>query len=566
MIDKQWRLQPLLPAHLAAEAAAHDISPLIAQILSNRGLRSAADMRSFLAPEESAPGDPFLLRDVGRAVARLRQALAGEELIAVYGDYDADGLTATTLLVEVLESLGARVVPYIPHRTEEGYGLHCEALTRLREQGASLVLTVDCGTSAAAEVVHARRVGLDVVVTDHHEVQAPLPPALAVINPKAPASGYPFRELAGVGVAFKLAQALVLAAAPERLAELEVQCLDLVALGTVADVVPLLGENRLLVRRGLRALNQTRRPGLLALAAAAGLSVGALDEGHIGYGLGPRLNAAGRVDDAWVAYQLLTTRSFAEARGLAQTLEERNAQRQRLTEAGVQRARELAAAHAEGAPLLVLDDDVFAAGVAGLVATKLAEERNRPVVVLERGAEVSRGSARSIPELDISAALAGCRDLLERYGGHPLAAGLALPTANIPALRERLAAIAGRELAGKDLVPVLTVDAELPLAKVDQGVYNALCQLPPFGVGNPQPLFLARGVRVRDGRAVGRGGGHLRTVLEDGGVQLVALWFGRGDLAVGLPRELDVVYALTVSDWNGSRRLELRLKGLRAAQ
>ncbi len=524
-----------------------------------------AEIRSFLVPEEEPLVDPWLLRDVGRAVARLRQALVRREMIAVYGDYDADGLTATALLVEVLAALGAHVVPYIPHRTEEGYGLHCEALTRLRQQGVTLVVTVDCGTSSAAEVKHAAGIGLDVVVTDHHEVQAPLPPATAVVNPKVPHCGYPFRQLAGVGVAFKLAQALVLDAAPERLAAMEAQCLDLVALGTVADVVPLLGENRLLVRRGLRALNETRRPGLLALAAAAGLRMGALDEGDISYGLGPRLNAAGRVDDAWVAYRLLTAPSAAEALSLAQTLEERNAQRQRLMEAGLRRARELAAAYPNDVPILVLDDGLFAAGVAGLIAAKLAEERYRPVVVLERGAEVSRGSARSIPELDISAALAQCADLLERFGGHPLAAGLAVATANLPALRDRLSAVAGRELAGVDLVPVLAVDVELPLAQVNQHVYDSLALLPPFGLGNPQPLFLARRVRVREVRAVGRDGGHLRAVLEDGDVQQVALWFRRGDLAASLPREVDVVYTLTVNEWNGKRRLELRLRGLRAA-
>ena len=562
MAQWEWRLSALAPEDLFAEAEACGISQLVAQILFNRGLTSAAAMQAFLAGKGDGESDPFLLRDMGRAVARLREALRKGELVGVYGDYDADGLTATALLVEVLIALGGQAVPYIPHRLDEGYGLHREALSRLRECGAGLVLTVDCGIGGAAEVGYAYGIGLDVVITDHHEVQGPLPQALAVVNPKRADSRYPFRELAGVGVAYKLAQALVHDVAPSRWPEIESRCLDLVALGTVADVVPMLGENRTLVRRGLQALNETGRPGLKELAEMAGLPLGRLDESHIGYGLGPRLNAAGRIDDAWIGYRLLVTDSHQEARDLARILEERNRRRQQLTEAGFQRARDLAAQQVP-AKVLVVEDQTFAAGVVGLIAAKLVEEFNRPAVVLERGPGQSRGSARSIPAFDISAALAGCADLLDRYGGHPLAAGLALPTTKVPALHQRLLERAERDLADEDLRPTLAIDAELPVAAVGWEVHGALGLLPPFGLGNPEPVLLGRAARVRECRAVGRSGSHLRLLLEDGATQRAAVAFGRGDLAGRLPRLVDIAYTIAVNEWQGNRRLELRLRDLR---
>ncbi|MHB1417862.1 MAG: single-stranded-DNA-specific exonuclease RecJ, partial [Chloroflexota bacterium] len=441
-----------------------------------------------------------------------------------------------------------------------------QAIDGLRDSGVRLIVTVDCGIGNVAEVKHARQAGVDVLVTDHHSPPADLPEAVAVVNPKHPACGYPFKQLAGVGVAYKMAQALVSDMEPGRWPELENGLLDLVALGTVADVVPLLQENRSLVRRGLKVLNATTRPGLRELAALAGLPMGALDEGHIGFGLAPRLNAAGRIDDALVAYEVLVTRGTEEAQKKARILQSHNEQRQRLLESGLVQATTLAQEYLPAEPILVIDDDGFVPGVVGLIASRLTDDYGRPAVVIQREETVSRGSARSIAEFDIGAALSECADLLERHGGHSLAAGLTVRTENIPALRERLAAIAARELGGRRLQPVIPIDAELPLASADWDTLRSIAHLPPFGCGNPEPVFLGRRARVRDCRTVGRGGAHLRLALRDGEEQRAAVGFGLGRLAASLPREVDIAYTLAVNEWNGSRRLELRLKDLRPSQ
>ena len=561
MADKVWRLRELAPQSLLAEAEAAGIAPLVAQILCNRGLTDPVDMLAFLAAESSA-GHPLLLRDMGKAVALLRQALARGELVAVYGDYDADGLTATAVLVETIAALGGRAEPYIPHRTAEGYGLNLPALERLRSRQAGVLLTADCGIGSVEEVAYARAHGLVVIVTDHHEVHGPLPCADAVVNPKRLGNGYHLRDLAGVGVAFKLAEALALSVDAARWPGIETRLLDLVAIGTVADIVPLLGENRALVKRGLRALNGTARPGLLEMAALAGLPIGSLDEGHIGYGIAPRLNAAGRVADAWLAYHLLAETSREEARRLALLLERHNQERQRLTESGLALARQLAERQLP-TPLLLVADEQFSVGVVGLIAAKLAEEYGRPAVVLERGADVCRGSARSIEGFDIGRTIAGCADLLRRFGGHERAAGLAVDTDRLESLRERLVALATEEMAGRDLRPGLAIDAELDLAEVDWGLQQSLSQLPPYGLGNAEPVFSSR-ASVRECRAVGRNGAHLRLRLESGAAEMTAVGFGLGGLAVMKPGEpVEVAYTIAVNEWNGERRLELRLKDVR---
>lgn len=497
-----------------------------------------------------------------KAVARIREALRNDELIAVYGDYDADGVTATALLVELLRKLGGRVLPYIPHRLVEGYGLNHEALRKLREEGASLAITVDCGIGSLVEVEYARSLGLDIIVTDHHDVHDELPPAVAVINPKRADSEYPFRSFSGVGVGYKLAQALISSLTGETATEQADQWLDLVALGTVADVVPLLGENRTLVTKGLAVLNSTQRVGIKELVRLAGLPMGALDEGHIGYGICPRINAAGRIDDAIVAYELLTTDSTSEAQRLARILEDRNALRQRLTEAALVKAREAAAEQLSESAVLVIEDGDFSAGIVGLVAAKLVEEYGRPVVVLETGEEYSRGSARSIPQFDIAAALGECSALLLRYGGHAGAAGLAIRTDLVDLFRRRLSAIANRELEGKTVGPMLLVDVELPLNLVTWEMQQNIARLAPFGAGNPEPVLVSRGVRVREKRAVGRDGSHLRLVLQSDGARFNAVGFRMGARVELIPPVVDVAYTVAVNEWNGSRRLELRLRDL----
>jgi len=564
---KRWHLLPPAPeAHLARFP---HLSPLLVQLLYNRGITEPAEVEAFLAGE-FREDNPFQMKGMNEAVARIRRAIRAGEPIVVYGDFDADGVTATALLVETLASLGAKVEPYIPHRIEEGYGLNFSALRNLASQGAKLIVTVDCGIRSIEEVSYGDRLGLDIIITDHHSVPERLPPALAIINPKQADCLYPFKELAGVGVAFKLAQALLRVNRQVPLARdaiSEDELFDLVALGTVADMVPLLGENRALVRGGLERLSQAQRLGVRALMAQAGVKPEGVNAYTIGYILAPRLNAAGRLGDAMVSYRLLTSESEEVASELAWELEEENRRRQRLTMEILEKARKqvldsVAEVGVQGLPplLFTAGEDYFS-GVAGLVASRLSEEFYRPTLVIELGEGESRGSARSIPEFNITAALDECEDLLTKYGGHAMAAGFSLPNSNLEAFHERLLQIAERQLGEVELVPTLTIDAEVPLASLNWATQAVLAQMEPFGYANPTPTLLSRGVLVRDHRLVGDD--HLKLALTDGQAIWDAIAFQQGHWARGMPGRIDIVYTLEVNEWQGEKRLQLNIKDLR---
>lgn len=548
----RWQMPP------SAEqlAGVGDIPPLMAQLLYNRGIADPAQVEAFLAADERLLGDPFLLPDMEKAVARTYRALLSGETIAIYGDFDADGITATALLTQGLSSLGGRAIPYIPHRIEEGYGLNHAALESLCKEGVTLVITVDCGISAAPEVERAQSRGLDIVITDHHTVPQKMPPALATVDPKRADSLYPFPDLAGVGVAFKLLQGLLRSIGKER--DLD-QLLDLVALGTVADMAPLLGENRYLVKRGLEVLNSANRLGLSEMMRCAGRSLGSIDPQTISWILGPRLNAAGRLDHAIISYDLLSTSSPEEAQRLANSLERKNAERQRLSEMVLAKAREKLIAVGTDSPLLMVGSEDYPSGVVGVVAGRLVEEFYRPIVVFELGKELSRGSARSIPEFDIIAALTQCSDLLSRFGGHPMAAGFTVPTENLIHLQERLAEIAASQLAKLDLRPLITIDAELPLSSLQGRAFHMMQQLAPFGCANPLPTFLSRGVKVMEYRSVGAGGQHLRLKLREGNVTWDGVAFRMGHLIDEGTPHLDIVYNLEVDRWRGEEMLQLNI-------
>ncbi len=561
----KWQIAPPAPANHLARFP--QLSPLVVQLLYNRGITASQDVHDFLAgarPEDN----PFRLKGMNQAVTRLRQAIRRGELVAVYGDFDADGVTATALLVEALAALGARVKPYIPHRVGEGYGLNTEALRQLASQDVKVVVTVDCGIRSTKEVNYGRKLGLDLVVTDHHSVGEEVPPALAVINPKQSDCPYHFKDLAGVGVAFKLAQALLRANSRVPVAKGEVSVdeedlLDLTALGTVADLAPLLGENRSLVKRGLERLNDPQRLGVRAMIAQAGLKLGQIDATTIGFILGPRLNAAGRIDDAATSYDLLTCRSPDEAANLAQELEELNRHRQRLTAGTLDRAKEQVLAADESQKLLFASGEDFLSGVVGLVASRLTDEFYRPSVVVELGPEESRGSARSIPEFNITAALDQCSGLLVKYGGHAAAAGFTVANDNLDALQDRLKGLAAEQLEGVELTPTLLIDAEVELSEMDWATQALLTQLEPCGYANPAPLLLSRRAIVRDARAVGTDGSHLKLTLSDGRGAWDAIAFRQGRWAGQLPRCIDIVYSLEVNEWNGRKRLQLNVKDLR---
>lgn len=555
-VERAWQVAP--PAPAAALRRLGVLSPLVAQLLWNRGIRDAPAARRFLAPERQPLGDAARMAGVPAAVRRIRQAIAAGERIAVHGDYDADGVTATAVMVEALRHLGADPLVFIPHRERDGYGLSPASVETVVGQGARLLLTVDCGVTANAEIALAAERGLDVVVTDHHHVPVELPAAHAVVNPRQPGCGYGYADLSGVGVAFALARALLEDALPSAAAERASEALlDLVAVGTVADVVPLVGENRTLVARGLRVLQRAERPGVRALLAAAGLEPAHLTAQQVAYAVAPRLNAAGRMGEAMDAYALLVARDAATADALAAQLNTLNRERQAAVEAGVARAR---AAADLTAPAVVVCGD-YAPGIAGLVAGRLAELTGRPAVVLEAGPELCRGSARGPEGFHLAAALQQCADLLVKYGGHAQAAGLTLRTALLPAFVERFVALAREALPGLGPAGARWIDGAIPLTAINWAFAEDLRALEPYGTANPVPTFCTERAFVRDVRPLGERGVALR--LSDYGLPLRAALFGwDGEIPpVGTP--VAIVYEVERRVWRGHVQLELRLRDLR---
>ena len=553
MNHSRWNLLPSVPDNHLANASG--FPPLIAQLLYNRGLVNPSQLELFVAADKRLSGNPFLLPDIHQAVARIYQALLSGENIAVYGDFDADGITATALLVRGLSALGGKATPYIPHRLTEGYGLKIAALENLYQQGISLVITVDCGITALSQVKKAKRMGLDIIITDHHTPPSEIPPAIAIVNPKLTNSNYTFSELAGVGVALKLLQALFQSIGKEKQVE---ELADLVALGTVADMVPLLGENRYLVKQGLNLINTAPRLGVREMLTQAGLPIGSLDTDCISWVIAPRLNAAGRLEHAMTSYELLMTDSPEEAHTLTMRLEEKNAERQRLTDRVLAKARKQVLDQGIS-PLLIASDSDYPAGISGLVASKLSGEFYRPAIVIKTGELVSSGSCRSIPEFDIILALNQCRHLLSQFGGHSQAAGFTLLTKNLARLRQALLPLAANQLAGVDLRPHLDIDAEVTLHDLTGDTFPTIQQLAPFGHGNPLPTFVSRGVEVTDCRTMGSNGEHLRMRLKQGGTVWDGVGFGMGNLLSEASSPLNIVYNLEIDRWGGEERLRLNI-------
>ena len=531
------------------------LSPLMVQILFNRGLADAAQVEPFLRVDKRLSPDPFLLPDMEMAVTRIYRAVLGGEKIAVYGDFDADGITSTAVLVQGLRTFNVEAVPYIPHRINEGHGLKITALETLKKEGVSLIITTDCGITGVNPVKKAHRLGIDVIITDHHTPTEELPPALAVVNPKIAACRYPFVDLAGVGVAYKLLQALL--ASVNKESQLE-EVVDLVALGTVADMTPLLGENRYLVNRGLQRMNTVPRLGLTELLVKAGLSKGTLTSENITWTIAPRLNTASRLDHALPSYELLMTNSATRAGELTTWLEQKNTERQQITTRATAVAREqVLAAKLESLIMVRVDD--FSAGISGLVANKLSDEFYRPSVVIRTGKKISTGSCRSIPEFNLINALTQCRELFVEFGGHAGAAGFMILTHNLPYLYERLIKIAETELAGVDLRPKIDIDAEVTLKELAGSAYRTIQQLEPFGQANPQPTFVTRNVKVVNCRTMGSDNGHLRLKLEQNGMVWDAVAFGFGSNEAEMCDPLDIVYNLELDQWNGKSTLRLNV-------
>lgn len=550
---------------------------LLPALLSARGITDARQAAEFLSPSLSSLGDPFAMAGLDAAVSRITAALRHDEPIAVYGDYDVDGVSSTALLTRAFLAIGFRsVVPYIPDRHVEGYGLNVAAIDRLADAGIRLIVAVDCGVTNHLEAAHARARGVDLIVIDHHQVQASLPDAVAVVDPQRADCRYPCKDLAAVGVAYTLLRGLARAGVPlnghwrENEPDL-LDALDLVALGTVADVVALRGENRTLVTWGLHALRHSAHPGIKALVTVARTAPSTLRAWHIGFLLGPRLNAAGRMASPDLAARLLLTESAAEARELAANLDRLNAERQQLLSRVLRDAEErLAAIGAldDNRCYLQIEGTGWSSGIVGLVAGRLTERYARPVLVLDRGDEWSTGSARSVEGFNIAWALGQCADLVARYGGHAKAAGLTIANDNLPALEDRLTRLAGACLTPEQLQPTLRIDLDLPPALLTDGTAEALEHLEPYGHGNPQPVLLIRGTQARHA-ACSRDGKHLLfEVPRAGRAPLRAVAFRLGDRLDELRahRHIDIAGTLTRESWRGETRLSFHVADFRPSE
>jgi single-stranded-DNA-specific exonuclease len=507
----------------ASEVAAPDgIPPLVARILAARGIE-VAGMADFIAARAVENGPPML--DLDRAVERLRRALAARERIVVYGDYDVDGIAGSAILVRAFRQVGVAVAAYIPNRYEEGYGLNEQALRHLAADGARVIVSVDCGVTAVREAALARSLGVDLIITDHHHPPAELPAGYAVVNPRRPGDPSLDKELAGAGVALFLARRLLGELGFALRAD---ELMQLVALATVADVVPLRAANRALVRSGLEALNRAPITGVRALVERAGLKLGHVSASDIGYVLGPRLNAAGRIADAEGALRLLLTEDQAEAKTLADQLEQKNSERQELTRQVVKGARERAAERPD-AWATVVADPAWPAGIVGLGASRLVEDYGRPAVVIAIDGEEGKGSCRSISSVHIAEALDECDDLLIKHGGHAMAAGFSVAREKIPGFIERLDSVVRRRLGGVRPVPSLRVDAEIEPEALTARLALELASLEPCGAGNPRPHLLLRGVKVFGIRQVGADADHLRCKITVGRFTFDAMAFRRGE-------------------------------------
>lgn len=533
-----------------------NVSRLTAGVLASRGWSAFEETEAFLRAGEADLLDPFLMKGMAEAVDRITRAIKAGERIRVYGDYDADGVTSTTLMSRLLSGLGARFDTYIPHRSKEGYGLNRNAIDLAAEAGVSLIITVDNGISAVEQIAYASERGIQVVVTDHHEPPEILPDAVALVNPKQKDCGYPFKGLCGAGVVFKLGHALMGRPVLEHA--------DLAAIGTIADLMPLTGENRIIARIGLELMRSEPSPGIRALCKVCGVKPEELTSGRIGFGLAPRLNAGGRLEHADGAVKLLAAGNEQEAEHLAEQLDRLNSERQRLVEQTLIEADDMwqSSCSAEGPRnVIVIAKEGWNAGIAGLVASKLVERYYRPAVILacDPATGLCKGSARSIDGFDLYEALTECAGLMEHYGGHQAAAGLTIASDRVVELREGLHRQAGEWLSPEHWQPKKRADLHCRLEDVTLGAAEELALLEPFGNGNPTPRFVIGGVLIRESRILGKEGKHLRLTVEQNGQTVEAVGFGMGEqshrMIPGI--HIDLLGELSINEWNGTRRIQL---------
>ncbi|HWQ51999.1 MAG TPA: single-stranded-DNA-specific exonuclease RecJ [Terriglobales bacterium] len=564
--QRTWVIKEQSPQDVSALCLTLGVSEIIARLLINRGLTTAELAKSFLNKSIDSLHDPMLLTDMDKAVARIEGAIENKERITIFGDYDVDGVTSTAILHRYLTGRGASVGYYIPSRTEEGYGVSLAAIDHIVEDGTRLVITVDSGITATPEIAHAADLGLDVVVTDHHECRPELPAACAVVNPKRPDSAYPFKELAGVGVVFKLICAME---GREKLQSCIDRFAELAAFGTIADVMPLTGENRVLVSLGIKRIEHTSDAGLKALIANSGVGQKRLTAGTIGYTLAPRVNAAGRLGCADMAVELFLTGDRNRAEGAAKDLCDANRTRQEEENKILQEAQGKLAADPDFAKrkVIILSEQGWHHGIIGIVASRLTDIYHLPCVMISFDEDGGgKGSCRSIPAFNIYDALGACSPFLEKFGGHALAAGLSLRRENFEAFKEALWAIAAERLTEEDLISRLSIDCEIAGGDVTTATVHDVSYLEPYGMGNPAPVFLCRELTIAD-IAPMSGDKHLRLTLTNGGQRLTCFMFGSGtaDMPFGVGERIDICCTLDLSTYRGETSVQVVIKDLREA-
>ena len=564
-LAKRWITSPLIPQDVNRKMTS--VSPFLRQLLYNRGITTNEAAEAYISSDSPTNPDPFQMLDMDQAVEALHEAIQARHKIAIYGDYDADGLTSSAVLYDFLTQMGLKARVYIPNRFDEGYGLNLEAIDQLATEGTELIITVDCGVGAVAEVARATELGMRVIVTDHHQVPQTLPDAAAVINPHRPGDPYPFKELAGVGIAWKLVVAY-LQRYPNPGIDPD-QWLDFVAIGTVVDIAELVGENRSLVKRGIALMQMHPRQGLFSLCQVAGIKLDNLNAGHFGFAIGPRLNAAGRIDSALTAFDLLVSTDLFEAAQLAQDLDNKNRERKEMLNSMEEAALAEAMAADEDQKLIFVASEAFNQGLVGLAAGRIVEALYKPAIVGHIDGDKIIASARSIEEFNIHEALKQCDDLLLKHGGHAMAAGMTMSLENAEAFAQRINELAQTSLAGLELMPVLRIDYDIDMGRLRPehipGILSDVAQLEPTGHKNPDALFSSHHCQAVGARTVGNGA-HLKFRVRNGQQEFEAIAYRQGQWATDMPEFVDIAYTIEINDYMGMRNVQLNVKDIKKSE
>lgn len=574
-MGKEWRMAKVFNEEYSKQFKGWD--NIVVQMLFNRGIKNKKEAEIFFNPNYELMSDPYLLKDMDKAVKRIMHSIKQKEKIVVFGDYDVDGLTATAVVYKILEKLippgtrkaGSSISFYIPHRMQEGYGLNKKAIDFLYNQKTNLIITVDNGISNKDEVTYAKKKGIDIIITDHHEVPKILPSAIAVVNPKRADSKYPYKDLAGVGVAFKLVSALVIAINKKNKKEIISPghlkwYLDLVALGTISDIVPLMGENRTIAHFGLVVLAKTRNVGLRALEKVAGIDLKNSNPYMVGFQIAPRLNAAGRMAHAATAIELLLTNDEGEAGVLAMKLEKLNRERQDIILKNME-ALKSEYSKKEIEKILLLKNKKWTAGIIGLIAGRMSEEFSRPVFCMAEESGVIKGSVRSSVELNVIDTLRVFEKIFINYGGHKGAGGFSLKTEDYEVFCSQVIQYGQNKLKDEDLIGYLNIEKEIELGDITADLFKQIKKFEPFGHGNEEPLFVTYGVKVKEAKKVGKENSHTKLKLIKDGKEIPAILFNHGETGDQLyyGKDLDVVYKITENVWGDWRNLELKIEDLK---